>query len=227
MAKRPSAPERRSRAQPKRGALQATSRARDRPRVPARRSNRARSLASKKRPGPKGPERSRGAKAKEKPARIPPAAAGLPGTEGAGKTPPPREPADGPTEDAANLEYAKKATDLALEYLKDQLAKGEPDQELLDELQWSREDMERFVKQWDRFKKQEQAANPEERKQFEARLEDLGLRPKSTAIKGGRAEDQRAPALRDEGRSEPPPEYRQQYRVFSSGSAKGRQPDGK
>ncbi|HEY2838152.1 MAG TPA: hypothetical protein VGJ26_03330 [Pirellulales bacterium] len=140
--------------------------------------------------------------------------------------PPPARP-DGPTEDEANLDYAKKATDLALDYLKDQLAKGKPDQELLDELQWSRDDMADFVKQWERFKTQANAADPAERKQFEQRLEDLGLRPKGTAIKGGGAQDQRTQTLRETKRSEPPPEYRQQWRVFNSGGAKTRQPAGK
>jgi len=153
--------------------------------------------------------------------------AGMPGTDGAAQAPPRQETQRDPTEDEANLEYAKKATDLAVEYLKDQLAKGKPDQELLDDLQWTREDMDSFVRQWDRFKKQENSADPAERKQFEERLEDLGLRPRGTALKGGRVNEQRTPVLRDKARSEPPPEYRQQYRVFSSGGAKGRQPAGK
>jgi len=141
----------------------------------------------------------------------------------AADNPPSEQRQNTPTEDEANLEYAKKQTDLALEYLKDQLAKGKPDQELLDELKWSRDDMENFVKQWERFKKQANAGDPAERKQFEQRLEDLGLRPKSTNIKGGAAQEHRNQVLRDSKRSEPPSEYGGQWRAFNGGAAKSRQ----
>jgi len=52
-----------------------------------------------------------------------------------------------PEEEAANLEYARKATNLVLKRLKSQLERGEVDQELLDELGWKdKQDVERFVK---------------------------------------------------------------------------------
>ena len=55
--------------------------------------------------------------------------------------------------DDPNLEFARQKTDLALEYLKDQLNKGEPDQELLDKLGWTAEDMSRFVARWEEMKR--------------------------------------------------------------------------
>ena len=80
--------------------------------------------------------------------------------------------------------------------------------------------MESFVKQWERFKKQANAGDPAERKQFEQRLEDLGLRPKTTKLQGGGAQDHRNQALHGGKRSEPPSEYGGQWRAFNSGSAK-------
>ena len=100
---------------------------------------------------------------------------------------PRRTPESG--EDDPNLEYTKKATDLAIEYLKDQLAKGKPDQKLLDELKWTPDDMRRFVDQWDRFKKQADAADPATKKKLEEKMKSLGLRPHGTTLKGGQTHE--------------------------------------
>ena len=65
-----------------------------------------------------------------------------------------------PTDDAAekaNLEYARKATDLALAHLKNELAKDRPDPELLNRLGWTRGDLEKFVKRWEQLRGPAQA----------------------------------------------------------------------
>ena len=59
-----------------------------------------------------------------------------------------------------NLEYSRNATDLALEYLKDQMNKENPDKKLLEDLKWSREDAARFVAKWEKMKRDAQAAAP-------------------------------------------------------------------
>ncbi len=126
-------------------------------------------------------------------------------------------------EDDANLEYSRKATDLALAYLKDQLAKEKPDKKLLEELKWSREDAARFVAKWEKMKRDAQTAGPQgdaAKKQLDEALGNLGLRPQGTALRGGDKSETRTPAVRDARRSEPPPEYRQQYRAFTKGAAK-------
>ncbi len=128
-------------------------------------------------------------------------------------------------EDDPNLEYSKKATDLAIEYLKDQLAKDKPDQKLLDELKWSRDDMQRFVDQWERFKKQADTADAQTKKKFDDKMGSLGLRPRGTALKGGQTQEGRSPTVRESRRSEPPPEWAEQYRAFTTGAAKGAKPE--
>ncbi len=111
--------------------------------------------------------------------------------------------------------------------MKDQLAKGKPDQKLLDELKWTPDDMRRFVDQWDRFKKQADAADPATKKKLEEKMKSLGLRPHGTTLKGGQTHEARSPAVRESRRSEPPPEYADQYRAYTTGTAKGARPDGK
>ncbi len=61
-------------------------------------------------------------------------------------TVPPPEAADAEA-DSANLEYARRQSALALEHLRDQLAKEKPD--LLDRLGWSKEDARRFLDRWE------------------------------------------------------------------------------
>ena len=105
--------------------------------------------------------------------------------------------------------------------MKDQLAKDKPDQKLLDELKWTREDMQRFVDQWDRFKKQYAGADAETKKKLDEKMESLGLRPSGTTLKGGQTHESKSPSVRDSRRSAPPAEYADQYRAFTTGTAKG------
>ncbi len=122
--------------------------------------------------------------------------------------------------DDANLEYASKATDLALEYLRDQLQRDDPDQALLDRLQWTREDMERFVSYWEKFKRggQREEASDELRDA----LQGLGLRPKGTRINSGDSASDQFRQLRESRRTSPPPEYAEQFRRFTEGTARRR-----
>ncbi len=110
---------------------------------------------------------------------------------GTGPTPGAGE-GDAPPEDfgeeAANKEYAEKATDLALEYLEDQMKKSEPNQELLDRLGWSQQDLERFLRRWQQMKadaNESGKSGEEARHELDDELKALGLRPSRTSIQGG------------------------------------------
>jgi hypothetical protein len=129
-------------------------------------------------------------------------------------------PPEVPQGDDPNLDYARRATDLALEYLKDQLAKEQPDQELLDRLGWTREDMQRFVDRWEALK--QAAGQPGEKgKQAQVELDDLlrslGLRPQGAALSGGTGEGTRVSNTREAARSDPPSAYAEKYRAFTRG----------
>jgi len=141
-----------------------------------------------------------------------------------GVTPPGGKAAPNEEGEDPNLAYSRKATDLALEYLKDQMNKENPDKKLLEDLKWSREDAARFVAKWEKMKRDAQAAGPQgeaARKQLDGALDGLGLRPRGASLRGGQTSETRTPTVRDARRSEPPPEYRQQFRAFTKGVAKG------
>ena len=65
---------------------------------------------------------------------------GKPGEKGPPPTPNTEAPLEG---DKANLDYARKATEMALEHLRDQ--KQEPDPKLLKDLGWTKEELQEFV----------------------------------------------------------------------------------
>ena len=61
-----------------------------------------------------------------------------------------------------NLEFARKQTDLALEYFRDQMAKDKSS--LLEQLGWNREDAEGFLRRWDEMKRAAGQQGPEWRR---------------------------------------------------------------
>jgi hypothetical protein len=125
------------------------------------------------------------------------------------------------------VQYARKATDLALEYLKDQ--QNQPDQELLDRLGWTPEDVQKFVQRWEQLKRQ--AAERDEssrqaRRQLDDALRSLGLGPGSDRLRqgGGRSDGLRG--IRESGeRTRLPAEYRDQYDAYRRSSARTETPD--
>ena len=126
--------------------------------------------------------------------------------------------------DEANLEYARKATDLALTHLKDELAKDKPDQELLDRLGWSKADLEKFVRRWEAMRAGAQAPGERgetARRELDETLRSLGLRPRSTTIKSKAGRDDRMQGIKESRRTTPPPEYQEQSKAYSQGTARG------
>jgi hypothetical protein len=126
--------------------------------------------------------------------------------------------------DPANLEYAKKATDLALEHLKDQLNQDKPDQDLLDKLKWTREDLQRFVDHWEQMKRDAQApgeAGDAARRKLTESLRGLGLKPQGTRIKSNTGSGDKLQNLRNSRRASPPPEYAEQVKAYKQRLAKG------
>jgi hypothetical protein len=121
-----------------------------------------------------------------------------------------------PDGEEANLEFAKKQTDLALQYLRDQ--KDDPDPELLDRLGWTKEEMQEFLRRWEAL--QEAAAkDPNASRELDESLKSLGLAPaKNRKRAGGMASDSTRD-LRDSGsRTSAPKSYREQFDNFRKGS---------
>ena len=121
--------------------------------------------------------------------------------------------------DDANLEYTRKATDLVLEYLKDQENKS--NRKLLDRLGWTPQQMRRFTNRWEKLHrraKQAGKSGAEGRAELNDALRSLGLHPGRDRIRRGSAKNDRGGKVGDQGtRSLPPDEYLEQYRAYLEG----------
>ena len=114
--------------------------------------------------------------------------------------------------DEANKEYADKVTDLALDYLKSQ--KDQPDPELLKRLNWSKEDMQKFLERWSEAKEGAKS-DPLKKKELDAALKSLGLRPSKSRDRKVQDRDDDLKGFRDEGsRVRPPESVREQFEQF-------------
>lgn len=126
---------------------------------------------------------------------------------------PGREEADDP-----NLDYARSATDLVLDYLRDE--KHQDDAELLDRLGWTPSEAQQFLKRWQKMRQeaaQAGARGEQASRKLDDQLRGLGLRPPQARLRqdsGGQFKD-RIRGLRDAGgSSQPPAEYLEQYRAY-------------
>lgn len=127
-------------------------------------------------------------------------------------------------EEAANKEFADKATDLALEYLEEQMNKADPNQEMLDNLGWSRQDLKEFVRRWQKMKasaKESGAKGERARQELDDELKSLGLRPSGTSMKGGQVPVDSI--LKKESiRSTPPPAWRELTQEYTKSIGSGK-----
>jgi hypothetical protein len=120
--------------------------------------------------------------------------------------------------DKANLDYAKKATDMVLQRLKDQ--EHNPDPELLDKLGWTQEDLAEFIRRWDALQKSADKT-PEGQRELDEALRSLGLRDPANRKRAGGATSDSQRDLRDSGgRSNPPAKYRNLFDAFRKGAAR-------
>jgi hypothetical protein len=131
-------------------------------------------------------------------------------------------PPPAPENAQVNLEYARKATDLALETLRDQ--KNHPDAKLLEKLGWTAEELQRFLARWEAMKQaaaQEGRAGDEARQTLNETLESLGLRPTNSRTRRGDTASDAQRGLRDSGhRTAPPREYQKQYEAYLKGAGR-------
>ena len=131
------------------------------------------------------------------------------------------------TEKEANLEYARKATDLILNRLQGQLSRGKVDESLLKELGWTKDEVRRFVERMRRQAQSEQGGNTPadeaRRLQWEETLRSLELKqsPRSRSGIGVK----KVGGLEIEGRrSVPPPEFRELYDAYTKSLSNSQTP---
>jgi hypothetical protein len=128
-----------------------------------------------------------------------------------------------PGGDAANLEYTRRQTDLMLDKLSDMLKDQEVDEDLLNKLGWSEDDLRSFVERWRARKQQAQQPDADDaRRQWNDALRSLGLKSPQTERRTTRQQDD----LRDlnEGVRVPvPPEFQQRLRAYNQGVSRARE----
>ena len=121
--------------------------------------------------------------------------------------------------DDPNLEYTRKATDLVLEYLRDQ--ENKQDKELLERLGWTPEQMRKFSNRWNKLHREARRGGnegQEGQRELQDALRSLGLHPGRDRIRRGTSRDDKNSKVRDTGtRSLPPDEYLEQYRAYLEG----------
>lgn len=127
------------------------------------------------------------------------------------------------TPDEANEEFTKEAANLVLKRLQKDVERGEVDQELLDELGWTEEQMKKFLERMQQnLEDKPDDDSPQSkarRRQFEEMLRNLNLTEKTQ-----RRDDTNKDKQTGEGigpvRRPPPPEYREAYESFTKGLSK-------
>jgi hypothetical protein len=175
-----------------------------------------------------GPQASKDNQPPSQPGDQPAGAAGTPtgggGQTGASDAPPPPASGSAPEADEANLEYARKQTDLVLQNLADQLKRRQVDQQLLDQLGWTEQDLRKFVERWQERVKAAEADTPAAdpaRRELDEALRSLGLR-RGPLRQDSLPKDQQRD-LREGYRGSVPLEYQERLRAYSEGVSRARQ----
>ncbi len=131
---------------------------------------------------------------------------------------------DGTTDDAepggdeANLDYARKQTELVLDELSDQMEKQQVDQELLDELGWSEKDLQRFVNRWQARRLRADENREQGKSELDAALRSLGLSPEEQRLdRSPKANDDALRDLQQGRRTTIPPALRERLQRYNRG----------
>ncbi len=139
---------------------------------------------------------------------------------------------DGPNKDAVNedsplppeenLQRNRDASNLVLSKLKDQLERGEVDQDLLKRLGWTEDRLENFVERMDQKINDPGEDNSPEgiarRKRFEEFLRSLELTASTKRKKAGDRVNRLGPNLQND--SQVPAEFREQYEAYTKSLSK-------
>ena len=115
--------------------------------------------------------------------------------------------------DEVNVDYAKRATDLVLDYLEQN--RDQPNQDLLDQLQWSEEELRSFVDRWNRIRELPKTDGESGNEELIETLRSLGLKdPSATSSKTKETTDSLR-SIKDSGYSPPvPAAYRDAFNAF-------------
>ena len=124
-----------------------------------------------------------------------------------------------PPDERERLEYARKATDLALSYLKDQ--KNDPDPELLEQLNWTDEELRQFMDRWEKMRQKATTGSAADKKRYEDALRSLGLRPQTGRNQKAKSQRDNISGLNEDGAvTKPPAKHAEGFRNFLKGRSR-------
>jgi hypothetical protein len=110
---------------------------------------------------------------------------------------------------------------LVLDYLEQ--TREAPDPELLEDLQWSQEDLQRFTDRWRNIREMSEQSGGQGQAEVEEALRSLGLRPGDGGPTTRRESADPLRGIRDAGNRKPPPAaFRDAFDAFRR--AVGQQP---
>jgi hypothetical protein len=104
-----------------------------------------------------------------------------------------------------NLEHARQATDLILKKLNEQ--KYEPDPKLLEQMNWSQEDLNNFLKRWEEMKKAADQGDPRAQRRYEQSLRSLNFRSPAELRRLRQSEQEIKGLSQDSTVIQPPPQF--------------------
>ena len=120
----------------------------------------------------------------------------------------------------ANEEYARKATDMVLDYLDRQ--KDQPDPELLKKLDWTKDDFREFLERWKNAKEQA-AKDPKKKSELDEALRSLGLTPNKNRTARSTAPVDSMNGIQEKGtRVRPPEALRENFEAYKNALKRGR-----
>lgn len=164
------------------------------------------------------PQEGRQSDATGRPVAGNPTGGGLPG-DGSALPPPPPAGDAAPVGDEGNLQYAEKQTDLILERLEDQLKQRDVDQDLIDKLGWTEDDLRRFVDRWRNLKQaaQREGADSAAQRELDKALRALGLSRRPVSRASGTVPTDQDRNVRDAPRIPVPVEWQDEARAYTRG----------
>lgn len=119
-----------------------------------------------------------------------------------------------PPEEAAQVDYARSATDLVLEKLEQEQDRP-TDPALLDRLNWTEEQLREFLQRWKAMKDAAREGNPADQQRYRDALRSLGLRRQGQnpdRVRG--ATDELQGLGEDGGVNRPPAELAPEFNAF-------------
>jgi len=94
------------------------------------------------------------------------------------------------------------------------LKNNSDNQELLDEMNWTKEDLNKFVDRWEEMKKKAESGDAADRKRFEQHLKALGLRPPSSRARAKGKKDGKEGYREDSAVDKIMPDLLPEFRAF-------------